>query len=404
MHALGARRAGPAPALSSAEARRRVLAAIFASSLGVGLIFGFQPPLIALTLARAGASSFAVGAVTSASLIAVILLGPVYPRAIARLGLKGCIVSGVAVAAVSLLLMALWSSVPVWLGLRLLNGCVLGLAWIASEIWMNQASDDASRGAVMGIYGTVFSLGVVLGPLLLEFTGTRGAAPFAWGAACLLLTLLPLVLLKGVRAAAPPQAPMRMLVRATHAAPIVMLSALVAGLVESADLALLPLFGLHAGLDERAALLLVTVFMAGNIVLQTPIGFLADRIGRRAALALCAVSSALGPLLLPVCVHVPLALGPLLFLWGGTLYAFYSQGIALMGEQFPASELAAANTAFVMVYCVGGVVGPSLGGYFMDLWPRAGLPLFLCATPFVLLIGLARRRVAAQRAETDRAR
>jgi len=41
------------------------------------------------------------------------------------------------------------------------------------------------------------------------------------------------------------------------AAPVVMLAALVAGLVESADLTLLPLFGLHSGLDEHAALLLL---------------------------------------------------------------------------------------------------------------------------------------------------
>jgi hypothetical protein len=56
--------------------RRATLAAVFSSTLGVGLIFGFQPPLIALVLSRGGSSSFAVGAVTAASLIAVILLGP----------------------------------------------------------------------------------------------------------------------------------------------------------------------------------------------------------------------------------------------------------------------------------------------------------------------------------------
>src|SRR5271165_4081290 len=91
--------------------RRLVLGAVFSSSLGVGLIFGFQPPLIALTLSRAGASSFAIGAVTAASLIAVILLGPWYPRAIARLGLKRCIVAGVLIAALILLFMPVWPSI-----------------------------------------------------------------------------------------------------------------------------------------------------------------------------------------------------------------------------------------------------------------------------------------------------
>src|ERR1700688_1674630 len=246
--------------------RRLTLAAVFSSCLGVGLIFGFQPPLIALALSRLGYSIFAIGAVTAASLIAVIVCGPFYPRAIVRLGLKRCIVSGIIFAAGILLLMPLWPSVPLWLVLRFVAGCALGLVWIASEIWMNSVSGTESRGTVMGMYGTVFSTRIVAGPILLEFTGTQGAKPFAIGAACLILTLLPLVALRPVTSPAQVFTPLRGLSGALQTAPIVMLAALVAGLVESADLTLLPLFGLHSGLDERAALLLVGVFMVGNVV------------------------------------------------------------------------------------------------------------------------------------------
>jgi MFS family permease len=368
--------------------RRLTLAAVFSSSLGVGLIFGFLPPLIALTLSRLGYSSFAIGAVTAASLIAVILCGPFYPRAIARLGLKRCIVGGIIFAAGILLLMPLWPSLPVWFVLRFVAGCALGLVWIASEIWMNSASGTESRGAVMGVYGTVFSIGIVAGPVLLEFTGTQGARPFVVGAACLMLTLLPMALLRHAAGAPQEFAPLRGLPSALKNAPIVMLAAFVAGLVESADLTLLPLFGLHSGLDERAALLLVAVFMAGNVALQVPIGLLADRYGRKALLGLCAVTSCIGPLLLQASLGTPL-LWPLLFVWGGTLYAFYSQGVALLGEEFAVEDLATANTVFVMVYCLGGVIGPSAGGKAMDLWPNQGLPFLLSGAASLMLVGLA---------------
>jgi MFS family permease len=373
---------------TQAPSRRLTLAAVFSTSLGVGLIFGFQPPLIALTLSRLGYSSFAIGAVTAASLIAVILCGPFYPRVIARLGLKRCIVSGILFAAAILLLMPLWPSVTFWLVLRFIAGCALGLVWIASEIWMNSASGTESRGAVMGIYGTVFSIGIVAGPTLLEFTGTQGAKPFTIGAACLMLTLVPLGVLRRVTSAAQEFTPLRGLSGALKTAPIVMLAALVAGLVESADLTLLPLFGLHSGLDERAALLLVAVFMAGNVVLQVPIGLLADRHGRRTLLGACAVASCIGPLLLQRCLGAPLLLWPLLFIWGGTLYAFYSQGVALLGEEFAVETLPSANTLFVMVYCLGGVIGPSTGGIAMDLWPNWGLPVLLSGAALLMLLGL----------------
>jgi len=160
-------------------------------------------------------------------------------------------------------------------------------------------------------------------------------------------------------------------------------------LVEAAEISLLPLFGIESGLPDRSALLLVTVYLSGNVVLQTPIGVLADRWGRRLLLGACAALSAIGPLLLLPWLHSPLLLWPLLFVWGGTLFAFYSQGIALLGGAFAEGELTTANTVFVMVYCIGGVVGPSVGGMTMDAWPRHGLQIMLSIAAFSLLTALA---------------
>jgi MFS family permease len=370
-----------------------VLAAVFSTSLGVGLIFGFEPPLIAMVLNRAGNSTVAIGSVIAISLVAIVLIGPAYPRLIARIGLQRSVVGGVAFSILVLLLMPYWTGLYAWLVLRILTGCALGLAWIASEVWMNRAIPDGARGTVMGIYGTVFAIGTVAGPALLEFTGTVGAWPFVAGALCLGFTLLPLALLPQVAASSAEHAAdhtqsLRDLPRLLPLAPAVMAAALIAGLVESAELSLLPLYGLREALSERSALLLLTIFLAGNVMLQLPIGLLADRFGRRSLLGVCALLSGVGPLLLPGSLHQPLLLWPLLFVWGGTLYAFYSQGVALLGEEFEARDVAGANTLFVMIYCSGGVLGPSIGGLMMDLWPHTGLPALLSVAAFGLLAGL----------------
>jgi MFS family permease len=368
--------------------RRIALAAVLSATLGVGLIFGFQPPLIALVLARNGSSSFAIGAVTAATLIAVVLLGPFYPFAIARIGLRGCVLAGVGGAALVLLLMPVSPGVGYWFVLRLLTGCSLGLSWISSEVWLNAVSTPRDRGTIMGIYGTVFSAGVMLGPTLLEITGTRGWLPYAAGAACLTAMLVPLVLSRNAIDAPQAFTRLRGFSSALQRAPLVMLASFVAGLVESAELTLLPLFGLRAGFDDHRALLLITVFMAGNVVLQIPIGWLGDRFGRRRLLGLCALLSTIGPLLLQPWLTTPALLWPLLFVWGGTLYAFYSQGVALLGTAFTEVELPTANTVFVMVYCLGGILGPSLGGIIMDAWPDRGLQWLLSGAAGVLLAGL----------------
>src|ERR1700747_592309 len=96
-----------APIRESARSgsHRFPLAAVFSASFGVGLIFGFQPPLMALLLPRDGASSFEIGAVTSISTLAVMVCGPFYPRAIARLGLRLAVILGIVVSTAMLLVM-----------------------------------------------------------------------------------------------------------------------------------------------------------------------------------------------------------------------------------------------------------------------------------------------------------
>ena len=364
------------------------LAAVLSSSFGVGLIFGFQPPLMALVLERGGASSFEIGAVTSISAVAVMLCGPLYPRAIRRLGLRLAVILGIAVSTAVLFVMPLLPGFQGWFALRFVTGCALGLEWIASEIWLNRLSTDQTRGTVMGTYATVFAGGVMAGPLLLQLTGTSGWRPFVVGALCLALTALPLLLVRAPFGGDAGASDRLQWLRLTRAAPTVMLAALIAGLVESAYVSLLPVFALLRGLDEHSSLLLVTVFLAGNVILQLPIGRLGDRLGRQRVLILCAVVCVLGPILLSAVMGVPWLLWPLLLLWGGTMYGFYTQGIALLGESYPHAELADANTVYVVVYCAGGIVGPSLGGLAMDAWTPNGLLVFLSGAPLLLAAGL----------------
>ncbi len=373
-----------APIAARAAPHGLSLAAVFSASFGVGLIIGFQPPLIAFVLERSGASSIEIGAVNSISTLAVIICGPLFPAVIRRLGLRRATALGLVVSTAVLLIMPLLPDFYGWVSLRFASGCALGLEWIASEIWLNRLSDDERRGTVMGTYATVFAAGVMAGPLLLQLTGTSGWRPFVVGALCLALTALPLLAARDPPPAEAVNADRLRWLRIAGAAPTVMLAGAIAGLVEQAYLSLLPVFGLLRGLDEHATLLLVAVFLTGNVILQVPIGRLGDRLGRVRVLALCAIVCVLGPILLSAAMSTPWLLWPLLLIWGGTMYGFYTQGIALLGESYPHAELAEANTVYVIVYCTGGIVGPLLGGLAMDCWRPNGLLVFLSAAPLLL--------------------
>jgi len=118
--------------------------------------------------------------------------------------------------------------------------------------------------------------------------------------------------------------------------------------------------------------------MAGSVALQIPLGAWADRSDRWRAMRLCVACSLLGALLLPVLTPGGLfpsraLLAAVLFVWGGTAFGLYTLSLAVLGDRSSLAELAAANTAFVMVYEVGSISGPVLVGAAMDLTERQGL-------------------------------
>jgi len=147
-------------------------------------------------------------------------------------------------------------------------------------------------------------------------------------------------------------------------------------------------FATRGGLSERDTLSLVAIFLAGNVSLQLPIGALADRLGRKPLLLICALANIVAPLLLPAVLQWQWQLWTLLFLWGGFLYGFYTLGMAVLGDEYALHDLSQASTAFVVAYCLGGLVGPATGGLALDLWKSRGLLAFQSGAALLLTAAL----------------
>ena len=157
------------------------------------------------------------------------------------------------------------------------------------------------------------------------------------------------------------------------AAPVLMLTAFFGGMMDLAVINMLPLYGIAIGVDDKTASYLLTAFVTGNVVLQIPIGWLADRLGKPAIMLVCTGGSLAGAVLLPMVGAPGPLLWILLFLWGGVLFAVYTVALGLLGDRFPPAHLAAANTVFVMVYNLGSFSGPVVAGAAMDLWSKHGM-------------------------------
>jgi len=156
-------------------------------------------------------------------------------------------------------------------------------------------------------------------------------------------------------------------------APLAMFAAFSCGLGEQVAFSFLPVYAVGAGVPADTGALWLSAFVLGNVVLQWPIGWLADHADRRLVLAGCTLVSASLVLGLSAIPAQWAGTVGVVMLWGGISFAIYPVGLALLGQRFKGGDIARANTAFSLIYILGGLVGRPIAGAAMDAVGDPGL-------------------------------
>ncbi len=360
----------------SARDRRLSLGAVYACIFANGVGMGLSLPLLSLILERNGVSGTMNGLNAAFGAIAMLAFTPLIPALAARMGTVRFLIACYIVAAVSLIGFRATNDLVLWFALRFSLNCALQGLFLVSEVWINQIATDAVRGRLVAIYGSLVSAGFAIGPIIIQFLGTTGWAPFLAGAAMITAAMIPLVMARRI---VPPveHAGARAMFGFVLHSPSAAAAGLAYGAIEICLASFLTVYAVRLGSPETAATLLLAAWGLGNMVLQPPIGWLADKIDRRHVLLLCGAVALAGAALLPVTQGAGWAGLGLAFVWGGFIAGLYSTGLAHLGSNFQGSNLAAANAAFSILYAIGTFFGPGLGGVAIDLWNPHGLAVVI---------------------------
>lgn len=369
-------------------------AAILATCAAAGVGMGLTLPLLALILERRGYPGLVNGLNLATAGLAAVLVTPQVPHWIRRFGASHFLAAALVVVAAALLAIYAAPNLALFFCVRFVLSAALNGLFVVSEFWINQLADERNRGRMVALYAICLSGGFGAGPTILAAFGTRGIAPFLAGAGMMLLALVPVL---AVRKTAPQIVehkgrPLRGLMRA---APAALLAALVFGAIDGGMAGLLPVYAVRSGYSEGHAALFVSALMLGGILLQYPLGYLADHMDRRRLLALCTAASIAGAGLTPVVIHHPPAIAVVLVFWGGLAMGIYTLGLTILGERFKGAELAGANASYVMLYALGMIAGPSLEGFALDVWNPNGLAVALGGICLLYLLFLLRPQPAA---------
>jgi MFS family permease len=357
-----------------------VYACIFANGVGMGLSL----PLLSIILERNGVSGAMNGANTAFGAFAMLVFTPFIPALAARVGTVRFLIACYIVAAISLLGFRASNDLVFWFILRFTLNCALQGLFLVSELWINQIATDAVRGRLVAIYASLVSAGFALGPIIMRSLGTTGWEPFIAGAGMISAAMIPLII---ARRLVPPaeHAGARAMFSFVFRSPSAAAAGLAYGAIEICLANFLTIYAIRLGSAEDDAALLLTAWALGNMILQPPIGWLADKVDRRYVMILCGTIGVAGAFLLPVTQGTGWPGLILAFVWGGSIAGLYTVGLAHLGSTFKGSDLAAANAAFALLYAIGTFGGPALGGIAIDLWNPHGLAVVVGLISAVLL-------------------
>lgn len=383
--------------LPETPAPRAALIGVTASVAVFAIAQGLSYPLFTFLMQRQGMSPGMIGLSASMTPFGLIASAVFVPALVRLFGARGLAV-GCALAAVVLFgLVGLLQNNFAWYPIRFLIGVFINPLYILGEVWMMALAPAARRGRVMGIFNAVTGAGYAAGPLALTVVGTDGWPPLLVGMGgffgCAVLMFFTTAGLKGFEDDGErPGGVLRFWVLA----PALLVAVVVSAATQQSVYSLLPVFGTAYGLVEVTLAALITVLSVGNIVLQIPLGFLAERFGARAMIIVCALANMACALTLPFVVSTPL-IWPVLLVMGGVGYGVYTMAMVELGTRFRGSALVGGNAAFALMWGVGGIIGPPGSGLAMQHFGAPGLPAVIAGLSAALVLFAAYRALARKR-------
>ena len=353
------------PSRAGERGSLRNLIAAIATIVVADIGFGLTYPLLNVILESRRIDAAVIGLNAAMGPLGIILSGPFIPRLAARFGGRPLALAAMIAIILVLLSFPLFPAIEMWFVTRFLFGVAGGTLYTLSEAWILGFAPPDARGRVAAIYGSMLSLGFSAGPFLLPYTGVEGWLPFVLAAMLVAVSALPLLFID-LDDGRHEHAGGTTMLGFVRRAPLLLFAVATLTMFDAVMLAFFPIFGLRSGLDLKTASWALAVAIAGNAVLQYPVGWLADRWSRQGVLWIAAIATPLLAMSLPFVVTTPL-LWPVALLLGTSAYAVYIIAMTVMADRFQGTDLVAGSAAFGAMWGVGGIVGPPVAGIALDL-------------------------------------
>ena len=344
---------------------------------------GVMTTLIPLDLTAHGVPDGVIGTVGSAYFVGFLLGTLTCARLVRAVGHIRAFAVFLAIAADCALLMTQTDRPLVWAAIRLVMGWQLSGMFLVAESWLNDKTDNATRGRTFGAYLLISWGGAALGPLAYGLLHDADRSLIMVGLA-FATALVPMAL---TPVSNPPLGERRRfsLRQLFNTSPMGATCVIASGLVNSSFYTLAPLYLERHGHGPHQIPSFLSACLVAALLVQYPVGIAADRFGRRpmtvVALSLAVIVSILFSLLGTAPFWVLVVLGAML---AGVTAPLYGLGAGQTNDRVARGDYVAASGGLLFAWAVGSSVGPIVAGVIMAHAGVNALFVFLAATLLAL--------------------
>ncbi|MDP6690679.1 MAG: MFS transporter [Alphaproteobacteria bacterium] len=351
----------------------RVISDSWALFLGLGLIMlgnGLQGSLLGLRASLEGFGVTTTGLVMSGYFIGLLIGAIIVPKFVARVGHIRSFGAMASLASTSILLHAVIIDPWVWWSMRFVTGIAYAGLYIVAESWLNDASENETRGQLLSFYMLISLGGMAGGQFMLNIASPSSYELFVLISVLVSIAVIPILL--SVSRAPDFNTSESVGVRQLYqVSPLGVFGMGVNGAMMGAIFGMGAVYAAEIGLSVRQISLFMGAIVLGGAFLQYPIGKASDVIGRRwVIIATCAAGAA-------VAVIAPGFAGGIagngwslylvIALIGGLSTPLYALCTAHTNDYLNPSQMVAASGALVLTAAVGSSLGAPIAALAMDL-------------------------------------
>ena len=338
--------------------------------LGMGLIMlgnGLQGSLLGVRASQEGFETTVTGLVMSGYYVGLIFGCWLTPKMVSRVGHIRVFGALASLASTAILVQAVFINPWIWLAMRMITGFSYAGIFIVAESWLNDASDNESRGQLLSVYMLISLGGMAGGQVLLN------AAPPSSFELFVLVSLLVSLALVPILISATKAPPFEIhesvgILQLYRVSPIGILGMFFIGMTMGGIYGMGAVYTTGIGMSVQDVSFFMGAIILGGFLFQYPLGWISDRLGRRSIIIICSIGGGVISFIAMTYQGQDILFFIIIATIGGMTLPLYSLCSAQTNDYLTPQQMVAASGTLVLVNSIGAALGSPIVAFSMMLF------------------------------------